>query len=351
MIARFRRLFPAVALTAALAAPGLASAQEQFTFIFPVDSMVQYHPFHIAKELGFYEEEGLDVVFEAADGSSAAMQQLIAGNADGALPSPAAYLNAVAQGHDARWVFSYEYANVFTMITPADSEIDDITDLKGKSVGVSELSGGEVPLVRAVLREAGLEEGGDVTLVPVGEGSALTVQALQTGQVDAYSSSLFDVAAIEAAGIETKVILPEEAQNYPANGVVVMAETLENKRDQIAGFLRATAKGIVYAAANRDKAFEMAAKLKPEEFENEAYAKEAWEAIQILMTPPPDLADAPLGTHYDKGFQNYHDFLREGSEEEGALPKDVDLETALDESLIEGANDFDKQAVEQTAQQ
>jgi hypothetical protein len=41
------------------------------------------------------------------------LRQLIAGNVDAALPSPAAYLNAVAQGHDLRWIFSYEYANVF----------------------------------------------------------------------------------------------------------------------------------------------------------------------------------------------------------------------------------------------
>jgi NitT/TauT family transport system substrate-binding protein len=351
MNVRFGRVLHALALAAALAAPGWAVAQEKFVFIFPVDSMVQYHPFHIAKELGFYEEEGLDVQFEAASGSSAAMQQLIAGNADGALPSPAAYLNAVAQGHDARWVFSYEYHNVFTMVVPADSDVQEVKDLKGKKVGVSELSGGEVPMVRAVLREAGLEEGTDVTMVPVGEGSALTVQALQTGQADAYSSSVFDVAALNAADIETRVILPENAQNFPANGVVVMADTLESKRDQVAGFLRATAKGIVYALANEDKALEMAKQLKPEEFEDEAYVQEGWKAIHFLMERPEAMADAPLGAHYEEGFQSYHDFLRQGSEEEGALPQDVDLESALDESLIEQANEFDRQAVEQQAQQ
>lgn len=352
MISRIGRAVQAIALAAALALPGSASAQgERFVFMFPVYSLVQYHPFYIAQELGYFEEEGLDVQFESAAGSSAAIQQLIAGNADAALPSPAAYLNAVAQGHDLRWVFSYEYANVFTLVTPADSGINDITDLRGKSVGVSELSGGEVPLVRAVLREAGLEEGADVQLVPVGEGSALTVQALESGQVDAYSSSLFDVAAIEAAGIEMKVILPEEAQNYPANGVVITTETLEAKRDQLTRFLRALAKGIVYAEANEDKAREMAAAVAPEQFEDEAYNQHAWEAIQTLMTPPPDLADAPLGTHYVQGFQNYHDFLREGSEEEGALPQDVDLERALVDDLIEEANQFDREAIRQSAQQ
>ena len=171
--------------------------------------------------------------FQNAGGSSSAIRQVLAGNGDAGLPSPGAFLNAVAQGQDLRWVFSYQYSNIFTLATPTDSGISSLADLKGKKVGVSELSGGEVPLIRAVLRGAGLKEGVDVQLVPVGEGSALTVNALQKGEVDAYSSSLFDVAAIGAKGIELKVILPEAAQFFPSNGIVVTAAKLQENRDQI----------------------------------------------------------------------------------------------------------------------
>jgi NitT/TauT family transport system substrate-binding protein len=342
----------------AVAISGAAGAQEQtarelerFTFMFPVESVAQYHPFYIAKELGFFAEEGLNVQFQDAGGSSAAIQQIIAGNADAALPSPGAFLNAVAQGHDLRWVYSYQYGNIFTLATPADSGISAISDLKGKKVGVSELSGGEVPLVRAVLRDAGLEEGTDVQFVPVGEGSALTVQALQNGQVDAYSSNLFDIAAIETRGIDMNVILPQEAQGFPSNGIVVTADKLEEDREDIAGFVRAVAKAVAWSTANDDAAFEIAKRAAPEEFEDEEVARASWEVARTLKTPPQALADAPLGTHYVEGFQAYHDFLRQGSEEEGALPADVDLSTALDTSLIEGANDFDVEAVRQITPQ
>ncbi len=333
-----------LATAAALLAPGGAGAQEKFTFMFPVKSVLQYHPFYIAQELGFYKEEKLDVKFEVASGSSAALRQLIAGNADAALPSPGAFLNASAQGNDLRWIFSYEYANVFTLVVPADSKIKSVADLKGGSVGVSELSGGEVPLVRAVLRKAGLSEN-DVRMVPVGEGSALTVQAMKTGQVSAYSSSLFDVAAIEAAGVPMRVILPQDAQLYPANGMVTTAATLAKKRDQLVRFARASAKGIAYVKANPDRALAMSKKISPEEFENEAYIRYGWKAIQTLTTPPPALAGQPLGAHYVEGFKNYHDFLRAGKEEEGALPKDVDLNKALDPSLLAEINSFDRNAI------
>jgi ABC-type nitrate/sulfonate/bicarbonate transport system substrate-binding protein len=334
-------------LLAALLTTGTLWAQDlkQFRFMFPVDSVNQYHPFYIADELGYFAEEGLDVEFQDAGGSSAAIRQVLAGNADAALPAPSAFLNAVAQGHDLKWVYSYQYANIFTLAAKADSGIKTIADLKGKKIGVSDLSGGEVPLVRAVLAAAGLNAGVDVAIVSVGDGSALTVDALQSGQVDAYSSNLFDLAAIKASGIDMVTILPKEAQDFPANGVVVTAETLASKADTLSAFLRAVAKGVAYAAAHDDKALEIAKKVRPEEFELEKLAAENWAAAHILKTPPAALADKPIGTHYVEGFQAYHDFLRKGTEEEGALAADVDLSKALDSSLLEAANAFDRKAI------
>ena len=292
---------------------------------------------------GFFKEEGLKVEFEDAGGSSAAIQQVLAGNADAALPAPSAFLSAVAQGHDLKWIYSYQYANIFTLAASKESGISKIADLKGKKVGVSDLAGGEVPLVRAVLAEAGLGEN-DVQLVPVGDGSALTVQALQSGQVDAYSSSLFDIASIKAAGIDLVTILPQEAQDFPANGVVVTAEALAKNKDKYAGFLRAVAKAVVYAAANDEAAFAEAKKIRPEEFEDAKIATNFWAAAHTLKTPPVALKDSPIGTHYTVGFQAYHDFLRKGSEQDGGLAKGVDLSKVLDSSLIEAANTFDKAA-------
>jgi ABC-type nitrate/sulfonate/bicarbonate transport system substrate-binding protein len=345
MVVRFARLLQAFALASSLLLATGATAADKFTLILPVKDVLHYHPIYIAQEKGFFKDEGLDLTIQTAAGSSAAIRQLIAGNADAALPSPGAYLNAVARGQDLRWVYSYEFSNVFTLITPAASKINSIADLKGKKVGVSELSGGEVPLVRAVLRKGGLEEGKDVTIVPVGEGGALTIQALKTGQVDAYSSSVFDVAAIHAAGFDVRVILPKDVQDFPSNGLVATAKGLAEKKDLIAKLARGIAKGVVYSKANEERAFNLAAKISPEQFEKKELAKHQWNAALKLITIPPSLKDRPLGTHYVEGFANYHGFLRAGKEEEGALPKEVDLKKALDNSIIADANKFDVEAV------
>jgi len=329
---------------AATVAGGPAKAQElqPFTVGFAIDSMVQQIPYHVAREYGYFKEEGLDVSFEYFDGSSAVVQQIVAGNVDAGSPSTGALFNAVVQGHKLKQVFSFQYKSVFTLATPVSSGIKDVKDLKGKAIGVSELSGGEVPVVRAVLREANLIEGEDVQILPIGDAPAMTVNALQTDQVQAYSSNMFDIAAIQAAGIPMTVILPESIANFPGNSMVVREEVLNDKRKQLEGFTRAISKAVVYVAANRDEAYALAAKLAPEEFENEALGQASFDAAITLRERPAAMEGQPIGAHYMPGTQAYHDFMRQGKEEEGALMQDLDLNALLDSSLLEAANSFDK---------
>lgn len=337
----------AATLVAATLGSGAALAQDlkQLTMGFSIDSIVQQIPYHVAKEHGYFEDEGLDVSFEFFDGSSALVQQIVAGNVDTGSPAMGSVFNAIVQGHDLKVYLSWQYKSVFTLATPADSGVKTVADLKGKAVGVSELSGGEVPVVRAVLREAGLTEGEDVRIIPVGEGSALTVNALQTGQIHAYSSNLFDVAAIRAAGIPMDIIMPESVANFPGNSLIARGDRLEEDREAFQGVARAMARALVYVENNSEEAFELARQLRPEQLEEEALSRASWEAAYTLRERPDDMAaDAPIGTPYRPGIQAYHDFMREGSEEEGALMADVDIETLLDDSFIAAANEFDKEA-------
>lgn len=324
--------------------PVSAQDLENFSVGFAIDSMVQQIPYHVAREYGYFADEGLEVDFQFFDGSSAVVQQIVAGNVDAGSPSTGALFNAVVQGHPLKQIFSFQYKSVFTLATPVSSGITDVAGLDGKAIGVSDLSGGEVPVVRAVLREAGLTEGEDVQIIPIGDAPAMTVNALQTDQVQAYSSNMFDIAAIEASGIDMTVILPESIANFPGNSLVAREETLNEKREQFEGFTRAMARAVVYVAANRDEAYALAKQLAPEELENEALAQASFDAAITLRERPAAMEGEPVGAHYLPGIQAYHDFMRQGSEEEGALSQDIDLAALLDSSLLEAANDFDRAA-------
>lgn len=321
------------------ASDGEAGAGSELLFLFPTGSVIQYHPWYIAEEMGWFDEEGVSVDLQVGDGSSGIIQQVLAGNADAALPAPSAFMTAVDGGQDLRWIYQYQYSNIFSLATPEASGIDDPAGLEGGAVGVSDLSGGEVPLIRAVLRGAGLEEGTDVQILEVGEGSALAVENLNNGRVQAYSSNLFDVATIEANGLPMQNILPEDVQSFPANGVVTTGESLDENGEALTSMLRAVVRAVEWSMENPEEAQEMAAEIAPEEFEDPAIADAAWEAAVSLKTPPAELEGELLGTPLRSGWDLYHEFLQQGTEEEGAVSGDVDLDTVLDTSLLAAANE------------
>jgi NitT/TauT family transport system substrate-binding protein len=327
---------------------------EPITFLLTNERSIQYHPIHIAEKLGYFEEEGLDVQVEVVDGSSAAMQQLIAGNGDISLPSAPAVVQAVAQDHDPVWFYTYFYANVFGLSTPTETGITDLEGLKGKVIGVSEPSGGEVPLIRGAMAGVGLTDGTDYTVQAIGEGDASTFEALERGRADAYSSSVFDVAAVEAAGMELTPLLPAEFTYMPSQGLVAMRDTYEEKRDAMVGFARAQAKAKVWADANPDAAKAIAEEYGPELFEDPELAESIWDATQFLFGPPEDLEEDPnevMGTHYLPGWDFYLDFISQGTEEEGAVPAGtVDTGTLITDELLPDINDFDKDAVAEEAE-
>ena len=331
------------------ASGGGGGGTEKLTFLMPAPSVIQYHPWFVAEELGYFEEEGVEVEVVAGDGSSSILQQLIAGNADVAAPSPGATMLAASTGRDLKTFFQYQYSNIFTIAASEESGITEMSQLKGKAIGVSDLAGGEVPLVRAAIQDAGLEEGKDVTIVPVGEGGALTLEALRKGRVQAYSSSLFDEALVTAAGYPMVDILPEELKAFPANSVVTTPDMLEEKEDALIGMMRAVAKGIVFSKANPEAAQAIGAKAAPEEFSDPEVVESGWEAMDTLLTVPEAVADEPMGSFVEDAWASYAEFLSQGTEEEGALQGEVDLDQLITEEHLEAINDFDKAEVEKQA--
>jgi NitT/TauT family transport system substrate-binding protein len=310
---------------------------------------IQYHPYYVARDAGFFEEEGLDVEMSIYSGGGAAVQQLVAGNADLLGVGAAAAISAVDSGQDLVWSYSYFYENIFTMVTPADSGIESLEDLRGKTVGITDPGGGEVPLVRSVFASAGMTDGEDYQMLPVGEGGQLTYDALDTGKVQAYVSSVFDVASIEAAGMELNRILPEEFVYTPSIGNVTTRETLESNRDMVVKFNRAIAKATVFSQANPEAAKAIAEDQQPELFDDAALADAMWDTTQRLLTPPDALESDLLGAHYYEGWELYIESSSEGTAEEGALQTDIDVESVADESLLEEVNDFDHDEVKAAA--
>jgi ABC-type nitrate/sulfonate/bicarbonate transport system substrate-binding protein len=329
-------------------ASGSEDGLQQVTMALGNERSIQYHPYFVALDEGFFEDEGLDVEIQVLDGGGLVMQQLVAGNIDLANVGGAPALQTVDTGQDVVWNYSYFYENIFTIVTPADSGIDSIEDMRGQTIGITDPAGGEVPLIRSVFASAGLEEG-DYEMLPVGEGGEVTYAALEQGDVQAYSSSVYDVASIEAAGMDLTRIMPEEFVYVPSIGHVTMRDTIEGDPEMVTAFNRAIAKAMVFSAANPDRAKEIAREHGPELFDDEALAEAMWDTTIRLQTPPDDMDSDMFGAHYLPGFENYIEFASQGSAEEGALQTDLTAEDIVDDSTLEEANNFDHAEIEAQA--
>ncbi len=312
---------------------------------------IQYFPVYLADAAGYYEDEGVDIgEIEIISGSGAAVQQLIAGNIEVVISNPAAAISAVAgeQGDIVTYCSSH-YQNVFTLATPTETGITDVAGLEGGVIGISEPSGGEVPVVRAAMATAGLVDGEDYTLLAIGEGGQVTFDALSSGDAQAYSSSVYDVAAIEAAGLPLTHILPDEFKYIPSIGYQVTRDTFDARSDVLTRFARATARAFEWGVLdeNRDQVNELIEPYNAELFEDPAFVDAVWDATLTLMTPPDRMGDDPNYCAHDiEGWETYVAAALDTPVEEGGLAGEVDIPSMADESLIPAINDFAPEDIE-----
>lgn len=313
---------------------GETAAREpvELTVAIPFPSAIAFYPLYVAQERGYLEEEGITLRIEPVDGSGATLQLLQAGQADVALPSPGPFLQAGQRGAELVSVYTLYQSNVFSVQTLDDSEIDSLDDLRGETVGVGSLDGGETPFVRAALADAGLEEG-DYELLAVGDGGTAAL-ALRGGDVAAYSAAFPDVAIMRLRGLELRDILSEEFRNFFDSLVVVDRTMVEEQPEVVEGLGRALAKATVWGMENQEETVEIAGEAFPEEIEDGDFALALLRETQSLFELP-DEADDRWGYATPEAVDRYTTFLVEQGELEEEPPDDVFVN-----DFVDAYNDF-----------
>ena len=158
-------------------------------------SPISYLPVYLARELGYYRDEGLNVMIDDLSGATKPMQSLLAGSADVAALTYEQLLPTVAHGEDLRCFYMMlRYRTQALVAAPAHANtVGSVRDLRGKTIGVSSLGGPNHTSLLVILRKAGISAA-DVNVVQVGTMASL-VAALEHGSVAAamVNSSEFQV--------------------------------------------------------------------------------------------------------------------------------------------------------------
>ena len=328
----------AAALMLAPAGWSDAPAQEMkdITVAVPNPSAITWTPLWVAIGAGFMEEEGLNVTVEAVDGSAPVLQAMAAGNAEIGAPGPGPVLAARSRDTDVVFLYNLYPKSVFGLMVREESSYQVPTDLKGQTIGVGTADGAEVSFTRAILTDAGMEEGTDYEFLPVGDGG-LAAAAFERGDVEAYAAAVSDAAIITSRGLALREITPEEYLAYFGNGIAAMRPYLEENPDVIEGFGRALVKATNFALdpANQDAVLNHCAAGNPQEGEDREFAAALLAAVIERMTPTDAYRDQGFGYQPPEHWEVW----QESQVSSGALAAPLDdLTQAYSNEFVEAWN-------------
>lgn len=221
---------------------------------------VQFAPFYVGIEKGFFAAEGIDLSLDY--GFENDYLKLVAtGELQFMIGSGDQLVLAQAQGLPLKYVLNWYTRYPVTVFAKADSGIRQPADLAGRTVGVPGPFGATYIALRALLDAGGLNEA-DIQLESIGFTQA---SAVSEGLVDAAADyAVNGPVVLGAEGIKTVQIPLDQYIQIPANGLVTNEKTLADEPDLVAGMVRAMRQSIDYTLANPDESFAIALKFVPE---------------------------------------------------------------------------------------
>jgi NitT/TauT family transport system substrate-binding protein len=214
---------------------------------------VQFAPWYVGIEKGFFAERGLDVTTEHRQETEGA--KLVAtGEIRFAVLSGEQVLLARAQ--EMPLVYVFEWYQRFPVAVAAKTEqgITSIADLAGHSVGVPVREGASYIGLRALLEAGGLTEA-DIDLQTTGYAQ---VETLVTGQVDAvvvYAAN--EPVQLAALGEEIDLIYVADHADLVSNGLVTSEQVIADHPDLVRAMAAAFAESLQYTIDHPDEAFEI----------------------------------------------------------------------------------------------
>ncbi|MFB0836105.1 ABC transporter substrate-binding protein [Arthrobacter halodurans] len=191
-----------------------------------------------ADQDGLFEAQGLDVELVQTQGGAAAIPALVSGSIDFAYTNYTSALLAVQQGLPIRLVAGNDVGDSdHGIFVAADSGIEDVADLQGKTFAVNNLQNIGTVAVNSLLRDAGLAPG-DVKFIEMPYPDMQV--ALEKGVADAAWQVEPFQAGAEAAGFR-KIgdMFDGSIADMPVAGWVTTEQFAQQNPEAVAAFQEA----------------------------------------------------------------------------------------------------------------
>jgi NitT/TauT family transport system substrate-binding protein len=252
----------AAVLTVAIAACNVgSSASPALTVGLGFIPSVQFAPFYLAQQKGYYRDAGVTVTFQNKIDPD--LVTLVGqGAIDVGLADGTSVIPAVSQAIPIRYVATVYRAFPSIVFAKQSSGIKTAADLKGKKIGIPGRYGSSWIMLQALLGSANLKPA-DVQIVEYpdfGQGAAV-----KQGAVDAATGFVNnEPVQLQLSGEPVVVLRVDQAVPLPGPGLITGTKTLEAKRPAVAAFVAATLKAMREIEANPDAGLDASITAVPE---------------------------------------------------------------------------------------
>jgi NitT/TauT family transport system substrate-binding protein len=217
---------------------------------------VQFAPFYVALDRGYYADEGIDLEFDYSFETDG-VKLVGAGELPFSLVSGEQVLLARAQGLPVVYVMAWWQDFPIGIAAPAMGDIQNPQDLAGSQIGIPGTFGASYVGLRALLHSVGLTEE-DIALDSIGFNQVESLIAEQEEAVVIYANN--EPLQLNARGYPVNVIRVADYVDLASNGILTNELTLANNPELVRGMLRATLRGLSDTMDDPDAAFELSKK-------------------------------------------------------------------------------------------
>ena len=318
----FIALVALAACAPAAAPPPTTAPLTPVTLVMGYVPNVQYAPFYVAEEKGYFAQEGIQVNYNWGfdfDG----VKLVGANQADFAIVTGDQILQARAQDVPIVYIGNWYNAFPISVVSLAEKNIKTPQDLVGKKVGLPGLFGASYTAWRALLFASNLKEQ-DMQTQAIG---FTQVPALMQGTVDAavaYANN--EPVQLQLVGKNVNTINTWEYAKLVGNGVATNEATLKDRPQVARGFVRALMRGIQDTVNNPDEALQIAIKRVPEAGGDNLATSKA-----VLNASLPLWKNTRLGETRLADWQAMEKFMREAD----FIPTEVDVNKAFTNDYLQ----------------
>ncbi|HEY2917743.1 MAG TPA: ABC transporter substrate-binding protein [Candidatus Binatia bacterium] len=282
----------------ALLLVGNGFAQERVRISVALSPTSSY-PILIAQEKGIFEKNGLKAEIIRINSDATNSQALISGDIDAASGVPTGLVQFNLQGIAVVNLGSWDNQVSYTLMTK--DKISDLSQLRGKKIGINRITGRSALILRVMLEDAGLNTSKDVTLLQLG-GSQERLAALLRGGVDAAPVDFVFERKMQKIGFH---LVPSKKTPFMNGPVMVTAANLKANRAKWTRFVKAYIEATHYMTVNKPGSIDVLKKFILPGEDNDTldhvYEQMRDRATVNLITPDPAVENLiKMMTYVDK---------------------------------------------------